>query len=63
MGGSHDVLGVAPIHRLNKLDASPAFIIEKKPRTWALGLLGCRLVSNLVERHLQPAEDPDAAGH
>ena len=65
-GWSHDVLGVAPIHRLNKLDASPAFITEKnrEPGHW-----GCRVAAlflaagtkqNLVERHLLPAEAPVA---
>jgi len=66
MGGSHDVLGVAPIHRLNKLDASPAFIIEKnrEPGHWGCRVAGLFLAAgtkqNLVERHLLPAEAPVA---
>jgi len=60
MGGSHDVLGVAPIQSLNKLDASPAFIIEKnrEPGHWGCRVAGLFLAAgtkqNLVERHLLP---------
>jgi hypothetical protein len=66
MGGSHDVLRVAPIQRLNTLDASPAFIIEKhrEPGHWGCGVarsfLAAGTKQNLVERHLLPEEAPVA---